>query len=96
MTGVALGFGAVLGAAIGSFVNVLLWRVPRHESVVHPPSHCPSCLAGLGASDLVPVLSWVRLHGRCRSCRVRISIRYPLVEAGFGALGALVAWLAIR
>ena len=86
----------ILGAAIGSFVNVVLWRVPRHESIVRPPSHCPACDTSLRPAELVPVLSWVWLGGRCRTCRARISVRYPLVEAGFAALGGLVGWLLAR
>jgi leader peptidase (prepilin peptidase)/N-methyltransferase len=70
----------VLGLVVGSFLNVVVWRVPRHESVVHPGSHCPSCDAELGAIENVPVLSWVALRGRCRHCGARISVRYPLVE----------------
>jgi leader peptidase (prepilin peptidase)/N-methyltransferase len=70
----------LFGLVVGSFINVVVWRVPRHESVVRPPSHCPSCDTELGAIENVPVLSWVVLRGRCRHCRARISARYPLVE----------------
>jgi leader peptidase (prepilin peptidase)/N-methyltransferase len=78
----------VLGLLIGSFLNVVIWRVPRGESVVRPPSHCPRCETRLAARDNVPVLSWLVLRGRCRSCRGPISARYPLVEAGTAALFA--------
>lgn len=82
----------VVGLVVGSFINVLIWRLPRGESVVHPPSHCPSCQHRLGARDLVPVLSWVLLRGRCRYCGSPVPASYPLVEAVTGAVfAALVA-----
>jgi leader peptidase (prepilin peptidase)/N-methyltransferase len=71
---------AVLGALIGSFLNVVIWRVPRGESIVSPGSRCPSCGKSLAAYDNVPVLSWVVLGGRCRTCGAPISPRYPIVE----------------
>lgn len=77
---------ALFGALIGSFANVVVYRLPRGESVVFPGSHCPNCNHELGALELVPILSWVALRGHCRSCRVPISARYPLVE-GLMALG---------
>ena len=83
----------VLGLAVGSFLNVVVWRVPRGESVVHPPSACPTCGSAIRARDNVPVLSWLALRGRCRDCRERISARYPLVEA---ATGVLFVALAVR
>ena len=86
---------AVLGACVGSFLNVVLWRVPRGESIVSPPSHCPACDHELGPLELVPVLSWVALRRRCRHCGVRISARYPLVELGVGVVFALVTWLIV-
>jgi leader peptidase (prepilin peptidase)/N-methyltransferase len=88
-------FAALFGAFIGSFLNVVLRRVPRGESIVRPGSHCPSCGAPLHAYELVPVLSWVALRGRCRTCGVRISVRYPLVELGCAALFGSVAWLLV-
>ena len=72
----------VLGLAIGSFLNVVIWRVPRGESVVRPPSHCPGCGHQIRNRDNVPVVSWLLLHGRCRDCGEPISVRYPLVELG--------------
>ena len=72
---------ALVGLAIGSFLNVVIWRVPRHESVVTPPSHCPGCDALISPRDNIPVLSWLLLQGQCRTCGTRISPRYPLVEA---------------
>ena len=81
-----------LGLVIGSFLNVVVWRVPRGESVVHPPSACPSCGAGVRPRDNVPVLSWLLLRGRCRDCRAPISARYPAVELLTGVLFAATAW----
>jgi leader peptidase (prepilin peptidase)/N-methyltransferase len=71
---------AVLGALIGSFLNVVIYRLPRGESLLTPGSHCPSCDAPVRAFDNVPVLSWLLLRGRCRSCAAPISPRYPAVE----------------
>ncbi|HEU0132830.1 MAG TPA: prepilin peptidase [Mycobacteriales bacterium] len=83
---------AVLGLLVGSFLNVVIWRVPRGESVVSPPSHCPGCDNPISPRDNVPVLSWLLLRGRCRHCGEPISARYPAVElltAGvFAAMGA--------
>ncbi len=81
-----------LGLVIGSFLNVVIHRVPLDESVVHPRSRCPRCGMTLTARDNVPVLSWLLLRGRCRGCGERISVRYPLVELGTGVLFGLVAW----
>lgn len=84
----------VLGALVGSFLNVAIHRLPRGESVVHPRSHCPGCATQLAGRDNVPVLSWLVLRGRCRSCGMAISPRYPLVElltaAVFGASAAVL------
>lgn len=84
--------GGLLGLAVGSFLNVVVWRVPRHESVVSPPSACPRCGHGIRPRDNVPVLSWILLHGRCRDCAEPISARYPAVEAVTAALFALTTW----
>lgn len=85
---------ALVGLATGSFLNVVIYRVPRGMSVVHPPSHCPSCDTELRAVDNVPLVSWVVLRGRCRTCGAPISVRYPLVELGT-ALAFLGLALAI-
>ena len=83
----------VLGAIVGSFLNVVTYRLPRHESLVKPASHCPRCGTPLRPYDKIPILSWLLLHGRCRSCSEAISPRYPLVEALTAALcvGAVLA-----
>jgi leader peptidase (prepilin peptidase)/N-methyltransferase len=81
----------LVGLLIGSFLNVVIWRVPRGESVVRPPSACPSCGHEIRARDNVPVLGWLLLRGRCRDCGHRISARYPLVELGCGVLFAVMA-----
>jgi leader peptidase (prepilin peptidase)/N-methyltransferase len=70
----------LLGLAVGSFLNVVVWRVPRGESVVTPRSHCPRCEHGIRPRDEIPVVSWLLLRGRCRDCQEPISARYPLVE----------------
>jgi leader peptidase (prepilin peptidase) / N-methyltransferase len=69
------------GAAFGSFVNVLAYRLPRRESIVKPRSRCPGCGTTIRSYDNVPIVSWLLLRGRCRDCGMRISVRYPLVEA---------------
>jgi leader peptidase (prepilin peptidase)/N-methyltransferase len=71
---------ALLGAIVGSFLNVVIHRLPRGESVVSPGSHCPSCGVPVRALDNVPVISWLLLRGRCRNCGTSISPRYPAVE----------------
>ena len=73
---------------MGSFLNVVIYRLPRHESLLTPGSHCPSCNAAVKPYDNVPVLAWIWLRGRCRACRAAISARYPLVEAATAALCA--------
>ena len=83
---------AVLGLLIGSFLNVVVHRVPRGESVVSPPSACPSCGNPIRNRHNVPVLGWLVLRGRCHDCGAPISARYPLVEAGTGVLFALAGW----
>lgn len=81
---------AILGLVVGSFLNVVIWRVPRGESVVSPPSACPGCGSPIRARDNVPVLSWLVLRARCRACNARISSRYPLVEAATAVVFVLV------
>jgi leader peptidase (prepilin peptidase)/N-methyltransferase len=83
---------AAVGLAVGSFLNVVVWRVPRGESVVSPASACPRCGHTIRGRDNVPVLSWLLLRGRCRDCGEPIAVRYPLVEAAAGVLFVLAAW----
>lgn len=90
-TALTAAFCGVLGLLIGSFLNVVIWRVPRGESIVRPPSACPGCHQAIRPRDNVPVISWLLLHGRCRNCQQPISKRYPLVEAATGGLFALMA-----
>ncbi len=75
-----------LALALGSFLNVCIARLPRHQSIVRPGSRCPQCAAPVRPRDNLPVLSWLLLRGRCRSCGLSISVRYPLVEAGYASL----------
>lgn len=81
----------LLGVIVGSFLNVVIWRVPRGESVVRPASHCPECDSPLRPRDNVPVASWLLLRGQCRECHTPISPRYPLVEVGTGVVFAVLA-----
>ena len=92
--GAEIAAAALLGALIGSFLNVVIYRVPAGGSLVTPGSHCPSCDAPVRAFDNVPVVSWLLLRGRCRSCAARISPRYPAVEAL--TLAAFAAVVAVR
>jgi leader peptidase (prepilin peptidase)/N-methyltransferase len=78
----------MFGLTIGSFLNVVIYRVPRHESIVSPRSACPTCGTAIRERDNIPVLSWLLLRGRCRSCHSPISRRYPLVELACSALFA--------
>ena len=82
----------VFGAIIGSFLNVVIHRLPREESIVLPSSRCPSCGAAIAFYDNVPVLSYLMLGGRCRTCKAHISARYPAVEALTAALWVIVVW----
>ena len=81
---------ALAGLLVGSFLNVVAWRLPRGESLVSPGSACPACRTPIKPYDNVPVVSWLLLRGRCRHCGVAISGRYPLVEAATAALYAAV------
>ncbi|KQV07152.1 peptidase A24 [Leifsonia sp. Root112D2] len=82
----------VFGSLIGSFLNVVVYRVPLKQSIVSPPSACPRCGALIRGYDNIPMLSWLLLRGRCRSCSAPISRRYPLVELGTALFFAAVAW----
>ena len=74
-----------LGACVGSFLNVVVWRLPRDESIVSPPSHCPKCQTPLAWRDNIPVFGWILLRGKCRYCAQPISPRYPVIEFITGA-----------
>lgn len=82
----------IFGAIIGSFLNVVIHRVPHEESVVFPNSRCPSCGAVIAFYDNIPILSYIALGAKCRHCKEHISIRYPAVEALTAALFVAVAW----
>lgn len=83
----------VVGLCVGSFVTALAYRLPRGENWVSARSRCTACNHALGAVDLVPVLSWVFLRGRCRHCGTRISARYPAIELVVGGAFALISFL---
>jgi leader peptidase (prepilin peptidase) / N-methyltransferase len=86
----AIALAAVGGLIVGSFLNVVAYRLPRGESLLHPRSRCPHCGTQLRAIDNIPVVSWVALRGRCAHCGGPVSARYPLVELTTGALYAAV------
>ena len=90
--GLVAGLAGVLGLVLGSFLNVVAYRVPRGESVVSPPSACPRCGTPIRNRHNVPVLGWLVLRGRCYDCELPISPRYPAVEAATGLLFALVGF----
>lgn len=92
--GLLLGASFALGLIVGSFLNVVIHRVPRGESIVRPRSRCPACGHGITALENVPLLSWLALRGRCRGCGAPIGLRYPLVEALTGL--TFVAVVAVQ
>jgi leader peptidase (prepilin peptidase)/N-methyltransferase len=75
-----------LGAAIGSFLNVVVYRLPRGKSIVYPGSQCPTCGHAIRWYHNLPIVSWIWLHGKCHDCGAKISIRYPLIELATGLL----------
>jgi leader peptidase (prepilin peptidase)/N-methyltransferase len=87
-----VGFAFAFGLVIGSFLNVVIHRLPEGQSIVSPASHCPSCQTPIRAWDNVPVLAWLVLRGRCRHCGTSISLRYPTVELLTGVVFAGIAW----
>ena len=89
---ILVGSVAVVGLLVGSFLNVVIWRVPRNESVIRPRSRCPQCGHEIRGRDNIPVVSWLLLRGRCRDCKTPISARYPLVELTTGVLFGLLGW----
>lgn len=92
MVSLIAGGAGIFGALIGSFLNVVIFRIPAGRSIVSPPSACGNCGGRIRPWDNIPVISWLVLRGRCRDCASRISARYPLVELGTALLFALVAW----
>ncbi|MEI6374338.1 MAG: prepilin peptidase [Actinomycetes bacterium] len=82
----------IFGLLIGSFLNVVIYRVPAGQSIVSPPSRCPGCGSEIKAYDNIPIISWLLLRGKCRNCGEPISVRYPLVELLTGVLFAVMAW----
>jgi leader peptidase (prepilin peptidase)/N-methyltransferase len=89
---IGIAIAALLGSMLGSFLNVLILRLPVDESVVFPGSHCPRCQAAIAWYDNVPILSWVVLGGKCRHCRESISVQYPIIELITALLWAAAAW----
>lgn len=89
----ALALAGIFGAVIGSFLNVVIYRLPLGQSIVTPPSRCRKCGYQLRWYDNIPILSWLVLRGRCRKCGVGVSIQYPIVELVTGALFVLVIWM---
>src|SRR3972149_232215 len=83
---------ALLGAAVGSFLNVCISRIPVGESLVFPASHCPKCNYSIRFYDNIPIISYLALRGRCRNCREGISLQYPLVELLTAITGLLLFW----
>lgn len=97
VAGLAIVAAFAHGATVGSFLNVVAYRLPLDLSVVHPRSRCPMCLTAVAARDNIPVVSWMLLGARCRGCKGRISARYPAVELLAGLLAAHIAWaIAVR
>jgi len=88
-------FSFWLGACVASFLNVVAWRLPRGESVVSPPSHCPKCSAPIRWWQNIPILSWLALRGRCANCREPISPRYIIVEMLGGILFLMTFWTVL-
>jgi leader peptidase (prepilin peptidase)/N-methyltransferase len=92
ITAIVVTFVGAFGLLIGSFLNVVVYRVPAGKSIVSPPSSCPNCGAGIRPYDNIPVISWLVLRGKCRDCGNPISARYPLVELATGILFAVTSW----
>ena len=82
----------VFGSLVGSFLNVVIYRIPLKRSIVSPPSACTDCGMRIKGYDNIPVLSWLLLRGKCRSCNTAISMRYPIVELSTGIFFGIVAW----
>jgi len=89
---IGIPIAGLFGALFGSFLNVLILRLPQDESIVYPGSHCPRCDKPIAWYDNIPVLSWVMLGGKCRHCREPISVQYPLIELTTALLWMVAAW----
>ncbi|MGM0461108.1 MAG: prepilin peptidase [Fibrobacterota bacterium] len=85
-----------IGTLFGSFFNVLIHRLPKNESIIHPPSHCPFCEKRISWYDNIPLVSYLWLRGKCRNCSVHIPLRYPLVEAATGIVSLLIFVFYLR
>jgi len=83
----------ILGLIVGSFSNVCIYRIPKNESIVYPASHCPKCHSNIKPVDNIPLISYILLKGRCRNCKSKISIQYPVVELLTGLI-YLIIYLA--
>ena len=90
------GFAFIVGACVGSFLNVCVWRLPRQMNLLRPASKCPRCGNPIAWRDNIPVLGWILLGGRCRRCAEPISARYPLVEATVGLAFAAICLIELR
>jgi len=80
----------ILGLIVGSFSNVCIYRIPRNESIIYPASHCPKCRSNISPKDNIPLLSYILLKGRCRNCKNKISIQYPIVELLTGLIYLII------
>jgi len=80
----------ILGLIVGSFSNVCIYRIPRNESIIYPASHCPKCRSNISPKDNIPLLSYILLKGRCRNCKSKISIQYPIVELLTGLIYLII------
>jgi leader peptidase (prepilin peptidase)/N-methyltransferase len=94
--GLFLAWAVAVGAAVGSFLNVVVYRLPAGMNIAFPPSHCTTCRRPIRVRDNIPVLSWLLLRGKCRHCQSRISVRYPLVEAIVAVIFGIVASAVVR
>ena len=86
----------IIGVCIGSFVGVLIDRIPRKESIVNPPSHCINCGHRLKWSENIPVVSYLLLDGKCSNCRTQIPIKWFFLELAFGIIGAGIAYFILK
>ena len=85
-------FAFIFGLVVGSFINVVVWRLPREQSIIYPSSHCPKCKNPIAWYDNIPIISFLLLKGRCRHCGERISLRYPVIELISGFLSIICWW----